>query len=306
MILLYGIDEDSPMNLVRNKLDEAGAEYCFLDHRNIFYSDIEYKYSRKNGPGIIIHSPGLTIDFSDITAAYTRPYNFMDYSEMEGKSANDPLAVSAMGFENQLMSCLEASDKFVVNRSEASASNNSKPYQLSVIEKAGLKIPITFITNEPAEAKQFIKDNTDCIYKSISGIRSIVKRISESHHEYIEDVKWCPTLFQKVVPGINYRAHVINNEVYTVRIESDSLDYRYGKTSMMIEELPADITQKCIHLTSVLGLHFSGIDLMRTPDNEWYCFEVNSSPAYSYFELNSGLEISNALARALINPHTNY
>jgi hypothetical protein len=306
MILLYGISEDSPMSLVRDELEKAGANYRFLDHRNIFNSTIEYKYSKSKSAKIIIYSPGLTIDFSEVTAVYTRPYNFMDYSEMEGKSSDDPLAVAAIGFDNQFMSCLDASDALIVNKSEPSASNNSKPYQLSVIKEAGIKIPITFITNEPIAARQFINMNTDCIYKSISGVRSIVKRVSESHYEYMEDVKWCPTLFQKVVPGINYRAHVIEDDIFTVRIESDNLDYRYGKTRMFIEELPNDIAQKCRNLTTALGLHFSGIDLMHTPDNEWYCFEVNPSPAYSYFELNSGLKISNALARILINPITNH
>jgi glutathione synthase/RimK-type ligase-like ATP-grasp enzyme len=306
MILLYGISEDSPMSLLRDELDKAGANYCFLDHRDIFNFTIEYKYSKKKPAEIIINSPEMTIDFSDVTAVYNRPYNFMDYAEMNGKAPDDPIAVAAMGFENQFMSCLEASDAFIVNRSEPSASNNSKPYQLSVIKDTGLKIPLTFITNEPIEAKQFIQKNTDCIYKSISGVRSIVKRVSENHYEYMDDVKWCPTLFQKFVSGINYRAHVINNDIFTVRIESDTLDYRYGNTRMMIEELPPDIAQKCIRLTSVLGLHFSGIDLMRTPDDEWYCFEVNPSPAYSYFQLSGGLQISNALARVLINPVTNH
>ena len=304
MILLYGIEEDSPISLVKDELAHAGADYCFLNHRNIFNSSIEFTFSKKKSAEIIIHSPGLTIDFSQVTAAYARPYNFMDYVEMKGKSSDDPLAIAAMGFENQLMSCLDASDGFIVNKSEPSASNNSKPYQLSVIKEAGLNIPETYITNEPAGAIQFLNMNPDCVYKSISGVRSIVSRVSENQHPQLEDVKWCPTLFQKVVPGINYRVHVINDDVFTVRIESDNLDYRYGKTSMLIEKLPADIAQKCCNLTSALGLHFSGIDLMRTPDDEWYCFEVNSSPAYSYFELNSGLKISTALARSLINHGT--
>lgn len=226
----------------------------------------------------------------------------MDYAEMDGKSSTDALAITAMGFENQFMSCLDAADAFIINKSGPSASNNSKPYQLSVIKEAGLKIPVTFITNDSISAKQFIKSNKDCIYKSISGVRSIVQKVSESHYEYMDDVQWCPTLFQKVVPGVNYRAHVIKDDIFTVRIASDKLDYRYGKTTMFVEELPADIAQKCRNLTAALGLHFSGIDLMRTPDNEWYCFEVNPSPAYSYFQLNSGLKISKALAAILINP----
>ena len=42
-----------------------------------------------------------------------------------------------------------------------------------------------------------------------------------------------------------------------------------------------------------------GIDLKITPDDEVYCFEVNPSPAFSYYESNTGQPISAAIARAL-------
>jgi D-alanine-D-alanine ligase-like ATP-grasp enzyme len=41
----------------------------------------------------------------------------------------------------------------------------------------------------------------------------------------------------------------------------------------------------------------AGIDLRRTPSGEWYCFEVNPSPAYSWFDLDG--RIATAIARFL-------
>ncbi len=288
------------MNFVRSELEKAGANYRFLDHRDIFCSDIEYVYNENGHSSTIIRSPRVTIDLDEVKAVYTRPYDFMDYPEMKGKTSEDPLARKATGFEYQMMTCLDSSDALIINKSEPSATNNSKPYQLSVIKELGLKIPVTFITNEVTSARKFIDDNIDCVYKSISGVRSIVKKVSDSHNEYLDDVKWCPTLFQEALPGVNYRVHVIQNEVYSVRIDSDTLDYRYGKTSMIAEELPSEINLKCRELTALLGLHFSGIDLIRTPGDEWYFLEVNPSPGYTYFQVNGGLPISSALARALI------
>ena len=57
----------------------------------------------------------------------------------------------------------------------------------------------------------------------------------------------------------------------------------------------------CIALSKALGLAFTGIGLRITPDGEVYCFEVNPSPAYSYYEANTGQPISTALARYLID-----
>jgi D-alanine-D-alanine ligase-like ATP-grasp enzyme len=48
-----------------------------------------------------------------------------------------------------------------------------------------------------------------------------------------------------------------------------------------------------------MRLHVAGIDLRRTPDGEWYCFEVNPSPAFLYYETATGLPIAAAIARIL-------
>jgi glutathione synthase/RimK-type ligase-like ATP-grasp enzyme len=300
MILLWGILEDAPMGMVYSELEKAGADFFFLDHRKIFTSDIEYSFSMEAGTACLVHVNGTSVNLAKVKAAYVRPYNFRDYREMQGRDSNCPEALKAAGFEHQLMAYLNASTALVINRQDASATNNSKPYQLAVIRKAGFKIPETFISNDGALVRKFLSDTGEAVYKSISGVRSIVHKVSDAQLGFIDDVKWCPTLFQKVVPGINYRAHVFSHEIYAVRIESDSLDYRYGNTTMQPVDLPDAVAQKCLQLNAMLGLHFSGIDLMRTEDDNWFCFEVNPSPAYSYFQINSGLDISGALARFMI------
>jgi glutathione synthase/RimK-type ligase-like ATP-grasp enzyme len=300
MILLWGLLEDPPMSMVYTELQKSGANVFFLDHREIFASEIECEFNPRAGDQCVIRTRDATLDLSQVKVAYVRTYSFYDYAEMQDKAADDPMALKAAGFEMQLVACLNASDKLVINRSDPSATNNSKPCQLDIIRRAGFKIPETFITNDSRAARRFLTENPDTIYKSISGVRSIVQKVSAVQLGYLDDVAWCPTLFQKVVPGINYRVHVLDQEIFAVRIMSDRLDYRYGNTTMVPDELPADVAQKCRELNSVLGLHFSGIDLMRTPSDEWFCFEANPSPAYSYFQLNSGLPISTALAKFMI------
>ncbi len=301
MILLWGLKEDTPMNMVLGGLERSGADFIFLDHRKVFSSDIDYTFDPESGVQCTLQSQGITTDISKIKAVYLRPHNFRDFAEMKDKAFDDPLALKAAGFETQLLAYLDASDAVVVNRSDPSATNASKPFQLWAINNAGLKIPETFISNDEKAVKKFLLQNNEVVYKSISSVRSIVQKLSDAHLEYLDDISWCPTLFQEYLPGINYRVHVIGDIIYSVRIESDKLDYRYGNTTMIAEELPVDIAEKCKTLNSTLGLHFSGIDLLRTRDDEWYCFEVNTSPAYSYFELNSGLPISKSLIQFLLD-----
>ena len=63
--------------------------------------------------------------------------------------------------------------------------------------------------------------------------------------------------------------------------------------------MPVDVASRCVELAEALDLPLAGIDLRRRPDGQYVCFEVNPMPAYSYYESNTGLPISLALADLL-------
>jgi glutathione synthase/RimK-type ligase-like ATP-grasp enzyme len=300
MILLWGTMDDEPLEMTAAALAQADADYVFLDHRKIFTSEIEYTFDFERVERCTVTANDTAIDMSAVNVAYVRGSDFNDYEEMHERPEDDPLAVRAVRFEMELKAWLDASDALVINRSRPSATNNSKPYQLAMIRQVGFAIPETLITNDAAAAQEFLLKNPDSVYKSVSGVRSVVRRVEEMQRSFIDDVRWCPTLFQSVVPGDNYRAHVVGSEVLAVRIESDQLDYRYGRTRMIATTLPVEVAQRCRRLTAMLGLHFSGIDLMQTPQGEWFCFEVNPSPGYPYFEMLGGQAIGASLARFMM------
>jgi glutathione synthase/RimK-type ligase-like ATP-grasp enzyme len=54
-----------------------------------------------------------------------------------------------------------------------------------------------------------------------------------------------------------------------------------------------------LQLAQRLELPLAGIDLRRTPDGRHVCFEVNPSPAFSFYEQRTGLPIAAAIARYL-------
>ena len=65
-------------------------------------------------------------------------------------------------------------------------------------------------------------------------------------------------------------------------------------------ELCDELAERCVRLASSLELPFAGVDLKITPENQVYCFEVNPSPAFSYYESHTGQPISGALAACLM------
>jgi glutathione synthase/RimK-type ligase-like ATP-grasp enzyme len=55
-------------------------------------------------------------------------------------------------------------------------------------------------------------------------------------------------------------------------------------------------------MAAAMGLALAGIDLRRTDKGEWFCFEVNPSPAFTYYEEATGQPITDAVARLLLTP----
>ena len=128
--------------------------------------------------------------------------------------------------------------------------------------------------------------------------------MSAAELDRLDAVRACPVQFQAYVPGFDVRVHTVGDEVFATRIDSPGTDYRYAAhdddgTRLEPYDLPDDLARRCCQLAAGLGLAFTGIDLRITPDGDVYCFEVNPSPAYSYYEAHTDQPIASAVARYL-------
>jgi len=100
--------------------------------------------------------------------------------------------------------------------------------------------------------------------------------------------------------------HVVGQAVFASRIVSTVDDYRYagklkGATKISATRLPDEIAARCVKIANSMKLWVAGIDLRQTPDGEWYCFEVNPSPGFTFFQEASGFAIDEAIADLLIS-----
>ena len=165
----------------------------------------------------------------------------------------------------------------VLNRPSASATNFSKPLQLSMLSLEHIQLPESQIIagSSPPQA-------TNMIFKSISSVRSIVNKII-SHKLPVRE----PVLFQKQCIGNNIRVHCLGNEYSACELISSDIDYRYGATKINYDyQLPTPIALECLHIMKTLKLEFAGIDLIRNQDS-WSILEVNTAPGFAYFEQNN-------------------
>ena len=183
------------------------------------------------------------------------------------------------------------------------ASNASKPFQARVIQRAGFLTPPTLVTNNPASVKDFQRLHGRIIYKSISSVRSIVRELLPADLGTLERIRNLPTQFQAYIDGVNVRVRRGGSRSARHRgSSSDAVDYRYATADgvamqMQPTTLPDPVGRRCVGLSVQLGLAMTGIDLKRTPDGDWYCFEVNPSPGYSYYQQDTGQPIADSVVR---------
>lgn len=300
MVLLCGVPNDSPLQLLIEALEAAEYPYVFVNQRQFDQMAIRYEWVGGELLGELSIDREI-YELQYMTGVYNRGMNYQALPEYQQLGPNDPLRAHAARFHDGLFGWIEMATCRVLNRTYAMSSNSSKPYQMLQIVKAGFGIPPSLMTNEPEAVTAYQVSRGTLIFKSASGVRSIVHELSDEHTERLGQVRSCPALFQQKLLGTNIRVHVVGDRVFAHRIESGYVDYRYASrngatTEMTAYELPATIAERCIALTERLRLPLAGIDLFETETGEYYCFEVNPSPGFSYFEEHTGQRISAAIA----------
>jgi glutathione synthase/RimK-type ligase-like ATP-grasp enzyme len=228
-----------------------------------------------------------------VTAAYLRPYDPLGVPAVTAAGTDSAASRHAVAVYEALRVWSEMTSALVVNRLSAMGSNSSKPYQLELIRAAGFAVPETLITTDPAAAAEFCERLGDVVYKSVSGVRSIVSRVSPEKRAQLDAVGACPTQFQQYVHGVDHRVHVVGDDVFVCELVSEADDYRYverqGATVTRRQvDLPDACLDRCRALARALDLPVAGLDLRCTPEGEWFCFEVNPSPAFSWFDAPDG------------------
>lgn len=297
MILLCGIPSEPPLARVAAAVEALGERVEWFHQR---HADL---YSLSTGcetdAGQLL-SPGCRVDLAAITGVYVR---LMDVTDLpEAKSP--PRAARMIENHDRLVDWLESTETLVLNRLSTMASNGSKPYQAQRIAAAGFLVPRTLVTNDPAKVQAFRAAVGRVIFKSTSAVRSIVRELDDAASKDLERVRVLPTQFQEYIAGTDIRVHVVGDRLFATEIASSAMDYRYARTdnleaTMREVELPTEIADRCRAVSVALELPLCGIDLRRTPEDEYYCFEVNPSPAFSYYEDGTGQPIADAIARRL-------
>jgi glutathione synthase/RimK-type ligase-like ATP-grasp enzyme len=304
MILLFGVLADPVTAYLCSRLVSRGLEFLLLDGRH-YPQEFSLTWSIENGAmGGAVRYGSRQLALEAVRSVFVRMFGMQDRSEEQDRNGKEdgPARDERQG---SLAAFADLMPALVVNRPSASSSNRSKPFQQQIIARHGFRVPRTLVTSVPGEARRFYEEcRGRVVYKSVSSVRSIVQRMAPEDLERLEQVRWCPTQFQEYVPGIEVRVHVIGERVFATEIITEAVDYRYAARDgaareMRAVELPAEVAERCRRLAEGLGLVTAGVDLRRSPAGDYYCWEVNPSPGFTFYQAHTGQRIGEALVDLL-------
>ena len=172
----------------------------------------------------------------------------------------------------------------VVNRIAGGMSNHSKPYQALLVRACGLETPPTLVSNDPDAVRRFYDEHRgEVIYKSLSGVRSIVRKLGADQLARLPFLKHGPAQCQAFIPGDNVRVHTVGDDLFVTRVRSTAVDYRYARTEgaeveMIADTVPPAIAEACLRVAREMDLVLSGIDLKCTPDGQYLLLRSQPLP----------------------------
>ena len=184
----------------------------------------------------------------------------------------------------------------IVNHPGSHRHNKSKPLHEAFLQACGFNVPESLTTADVGEMNDFMADGRT-VAKSITGERSNAFEASPSSFEDGPPKKSEAVHLQRLVKGIDIRAHVIGTTVIALGIVSYGVDYRPRLKSAEVHQfrLPATLETQIIEVTALQELAFSGWDFKLDSEGVYWCLECNPMPAFAGFDKRVDGEISREL-----------
>jgi glutathione synthase/RimK-type ligase-like ATP-grasp enzyme len=193
-------------------------------------------------------------------------------------------------------------EKFVINPYASFIYHDIKPYQNYLLMKNGIRMPPFISGNDTNSLKNFWKEN-DAVCKPI-GDFGYVENVEDFllKKEYL--LKQKPVIFQKYIAGDPIRAFVLDNQFISAGkvISGKNIDTKVDSKGYEKINIHEDIKEMAIKACNILGMHFSGIDLLHSKKEDcYYLLECNPDPNFYIYQKQVDDKFIKELVNYLIN-----
>src|SRR5215210_2641466 len=194
MIVLAGIPSESPLSMVRKELESMNSEFILFNQREFEQISLDFCIENKEVSGTL-EIRATKYELAQIKGMYVRLMDDNFLPEIENEPPDSEKRLRSKILHESLYLFCEIAPCKVINRMSAMGSNSSKPFQAQIIRKHGFSIPETLITNNSKDVIEFKNRFDKVIYKSISGVRSIVKVLDDEDMQRLKFISMCPVQF---------------------------------------------------------------------------------------------------------------
>ena len=197
-----------------------------------------------------------------------------------------------------LSSFLELVPGRVVNRPGAHTHNAAKPLHEAWLRSRGYRVPESVTSCDASVLCEFVELTGEVVVKALSGMRGIARLVRIEEFGPAFDPRSGPVHLQRYVRGYDVRVHVVGDEVFPIRIDSEEVDYRSANADAMYTpvELPRELLRRVTVDTAELGLVLAGWDFKVAADGTYWCLEVNPMPGYDMYDR----KVNGAITRAVL------
>ncbi|WP_445524370.1 ATP-grasp ribosomal peptide maturase [Streptomyces cyslabdanicus] len=253
-----------------------------------------------------LRTPSRTVNLEHVRAVYWRRPVWPAFEHLEDADARFAAAQVRYGLGGSLyavQNCLW------VNNPLRNAAADYKPAQLAVAHRLGLTVPPTLVTNDPDEARRFIRAHRRVIHKTLRwtpyerggvGLTSWAEPVHAD--ELTDTVRVTPHLFQARVDKVaDLRVLIVGRQAFAVRIDSGLLDWRkdYSVLKYSVVDLPTGLERTLLAYLDHFGLVTGSFDLAVDRDGEPHWLELNPNGQWGWLEEKTGLKMAAAFADLL-------
>lgn len=318
-ILILSHPRDAHAVSVLEALDRKGVEavlWCTPDYPTRAAESLLFEDDR-----VLLSVEGLDGRLGDrledrFTAVWNRrPFCAVDRERLH--PADVEIAERGCDLFRRSLFELLAPGAFWVNPNPA-VRRNSKILQHRAALEVGLRVPATLYSNHPREIRDFFRRHGGrVVYKPLFtqiwqvGERTMAPPTALLTEELVRDdevLRAMPGIFQQLIPKAwELRVTVMGRRAITARVlsqqtEEGRLDWRraYGELRLEPDELPGEITARCVDLLDRLGLVFGCFDFIVTPEGEHVFLEVNQAGQFLFVEQETGQPLLDGFTELLI------
>jgi glutathione synthase/RimK-type ligase-like ATP-grasp enzyme len=176
-------------------------------------------------------------------------------------------------------------------------------HSLRTLSEAGVPVPETLATGDPAAATEFLERHGRVVCKPIAEFGG-VQLMDADDADRLESLT-TPVLFQALVPGDDVRAYVVDGEFLgAFRYVSDVEGFSFKQGEEDPDGEPVDLSDAAVEdVKAAVGatpMDYAAVDLRYTDERDHTILEVNAGGRFMFADSRELVEVTTPLTDYLL------